>query len=395
MALVNDAKKEIHAKIVYYGPGRAGKTTNLEYIYNKLKPEYRGKFKFLNTQSGRMVFFDFMRPELAGVKDYTIHFHLYTVPGEVTDGAIWKNVLKGVDGIVFIADLDSSRTLENRRSLEDLTDYLATHDTTLADVCCLFQFNKKDVAGASTPEDLKNLLDTGEIPVMHAAAGSGEGVLPTLSEMVKMVLQKLRDTSLVVEEQVSSLVGEPLPGQDLPPLEAEASAQFSSYAAAEETESPVCFGEDENRAAGEELAEESLSLEEPADEIEELQLTEEPEGSVEEMAFPKEPEGPIEELTFPEEPEPLEMQDVLPEEEFMSLADSAEDSFGMPEPATGPTGFSEGTINVEPCIDAPAPEISLDGTLEYLGNGRYRLPLVIRYAEKEKRTALTLSLGFE
>jgi len=81
MALVNDVKKEIHAKIVYYGPAKAGKTTNLEFIYNKLKPEYRGKFKFLNTSSGKMVFFDFMRPELAGVKDYSIHFHIYTVPG--------------------------------------------------------------------------------------------------------------------------------------------------------------------------------------------------------------------------------------------------------------------------------------------------------------------------
>jgi len=295
---------------------------------------------------------------------------LYTVPGDVEEGAIWKNVLKGADGIVFVADLDSSRTLENRRSFEDLTGYLVALDTEFAEVPCIFQFNKKDVEGASTPDDLKNLLDAGDIPVMPAAAGSGEGVLPTLSEMVKLILQKLRDAASVSEELASPVVVDEPAGQDAPPVEEAAQTTEAPYAFAEETETVVSYAEEEERVRDEEPAEEISLSEEPVTASDDEGIT-------------------------PDEPEPLGVADVLPDEELVSPSVSEEESFEMPEPEPCGESFSLETATAEPDFDASEPEISLEGDLEFLGEGRYRLPLVIRYADKEKRTALTLSLGIE
>ncbi|RQW89127.1 MAG: hypothetical protein EHM79_04105 [Geobacter sp.] len=371
MALINDAKKEIHAKIVYYGPAKAGKTTNLEFIYNKLKPEYRGKFKFLNTPSGRMVFFDFMRPELAGIKDFSLHFHIYTVPGEVVDDAIWRNVLKGVDGIVFVADMDPTRMLENRRSLEGLKESLAVHSTNLEDIPCIFQLNKKDLSGAMTPEDMKNLLDTGDVLSVPAAARSAEGVLPTLSEMVKMILQKLRDTPLGEEAQPSVVAEEP---------------EQSAYAAQEQEESP-------------ELAALSASSEESGDQepaVEDVPLSTNEGFAVQEILPEEEPA-----VSFESEGttgyEPVETADqALPlDMEEEDLAGTVAESFEEPEPASWSSAFSPPVGIAGNVSEEPQPEIALDGILESLGDGRYRLPLVIRYADKEKRTCLTLSLGFE
>jgi signal recognition particle receptor subunit beta len=372
MALVNDAKKEIHAKIVYYGPARSGKTTNLEFIYNKLKPEYRGKFKFLNTPSGRMVFFDFMRPELAGIKDFSLHFHIYTVPGDVVDQGIWKNVLKGADGVVFVADMDPSRMLENRRSLEDLKGHLAVHNTKLDDIPCIFQLNKKDLSGAMSPDDMKNLLDTGDILLLPAAARSAEGVLPTLSEMVKMILQKLRDTPLGEEEQPSSVAAEkPELREEPEPEPLETPEQVAVFAGTEEIVNRESAVEEEPLSLNEGLAEPEIVLaEEPVVPSEPMELTgSEPEPLADyDLSFDTEGE----ELTGPDV-ESLEESEPEPWAETLMTPAGVEDS----------------------AAEEPQPEIALDGTLESLGNGRYRLPLVIRYADKEKRASLTLSLGLE
>ncbi|MDD2335600.1 MAG: ADP-ribosylation factor-like protein [Geobacteraceae bacterium] len=371
MALVNDAKKEIHAKIVYYGPAKAGKTTNLEFIYNKLKPEYRGKFKFLNTPSGRMVFFDFMRPELAGVKDFSLHFHIYTVPGDVVDNAIWRNVLKGVDGIVFVADMDPSRMLENRRSLEDLKEFLAVHSTKLEDIPCIFQLNKKDLSGAMTPEDMKNLLDTGDVLSIPAAARSAEGVLPTLSEMVKMILQKLRDTPLGEDDQPSVTVEEPESAEETAQEQVETPEPVALYTASEEIAAKEPAAEDEPLLLNEGLVEQDiLPAEEPAVSSWSTETTE---------GFSVPSAG--EDLT-------LDMEDE-------ELAGPGVEGFGEPEPESWATALSPLADDAESATEESQPEIVLDGTLESLGDGQYRLPIVIRYAGKEKRTSLTLSLGFE
>lgn len=368
MALVNDAKKEIHAKIVYYGPAKAGKTTNLEFIYNKLKPEYRGKFKFLNTPSGRMVFFDFMRPELAGVKDFSLHFHIYSVPGDVVDNAIWKNVLKGVDGIVFVADMDPARMLENRRSLEDLKEFLAVHGSKLEDVPCIFQLNKKDLAGAMTPEDMKNLLDTGDVLSIPAAARSAEGVLPTLSEMVKMILQNLRDTPLGEEEQSSAA--------------AEEEHVLAEGTAQEQLETPE-----------QAVITEETDDQEPAVEEEPLLLNE---GLVEEEILPEEEPVVTSWSEETEEDTPVPSADDLTfAMESEELAGPGVEGFDEPVSESWTTSLSPDAEGAESEAKETLPEIALDGTLESLGDGRYRLPIVIRYADKETRTGLTLSLGFE
>jgi signal recognition particle receptor subunit beta len=372
MALVNDAKKEIHAKIVYYGPAKAGKTTNLEFIYNKLKPEYRGKFKFLNTPGGKMVFFDFMRPELAGVKDFSLHFHIYTVPGDVADDAIWKNVLKGVDGIVFVADMDPARMLENRRSLDDLRAQLAVHNTKLEELPCIFQLNKKDLAGGMTPEDMKNLLESGESLLLPAAARSAEGVLPTLSEMVKLILQKLRDTPLGEEQPLRS-AEEPASSEEMVAAQIGTPEPAAVYAGIEEPIAEVPARAEEHLALNEGLSEqEDLPAEESALMTELLETAEEESSPSTDFVLSLGSEE--EELTEPE----VEI-------------------YEEPEPASWSTALSPsvGVSDSASAGEEPQPEIALDGTLESIGDGRYRLPLVIRYADKEKRACLTLSLGLE
>lgn len=373
MALVNDAKKEIHAKIVYYGPAKAGKTTNLEFIYNKLKPEYRGKFKFLNTPGGRMVFFDFMRPELAGIKDFSLHFHIYTVPGDVADDAVWKNVLKGVDGIVFVADMDPARMLENRRSLDDLRAHLAVHNTKLEELPCIFQLNKKDLAGDMTPEDMKNLLESGDLLLLPAAARSAEGVLPTLSEMVKLILQKLRDTPLGEEEQALRSAEGPASPEEMV-AEQTGTAEPAS----------LCAGSEEPVEDMPTRAEEHFALNEGVSGQEVL--------PAEESALATESLEPTEDETSPSTDFVLSLGG---EEE--ELTEPEAEIYEEPEPASWSTALSP-SAEVSDRVSAsgePQPEIALDGILESIGDGRYRLPLVIRYADKEKRACLTLSLGLE
>ena len=211
MAIVNHTKKEINAKIVYYGPGLSGKATNLKFIYEKMKPEFRGMLRFLNTQSGKMYFFDFMRPDQMGIEDYNIRFHIYTVPGEVIDFAIWKTVLKGADGLVFVADSDPEKLSSNLDSLKSLTGYMGAMSTGLHEIPCIFQCNKQDLSGAFAPAELKKILDVENLPMIPAVAQKGEGVLNTLSTIVKMVMQKLRETPLGIEQEETTVTAAPEP----------------------------------------------------------------------------------------------------------------------------------------------------------------------------------------
>lgn len=375
MALVNDVKKEIHAKIVYYGPGRSGKTTNLEFIYNKLKPEYRGKFKFMNTPSGRMVFFDFMRPELAAIKDYGVHFHIYTVPGEPVDAAIWKNVLKGVDGLVFVVDLESTRMLENRRSLDNLKEYLEASGRKLDETPCIFQCNKRDVSDAVSVDEIRNLLDVGETPVIPAAAKSGEGVLPALSEMVKLVLQRLRDLPIAQEEEPAAPIESAAPQEPshptveaIPPAEPETATEEPELLVVEPVGEDVEYGEDEFAGTPVSASVDSFAAEEPASPLAEPEfIGEEPGETAEEVvdvdaAFLAPSWGGV------AEPEP-----VATEQPFtVSIPDEV-----AAQPEIGPA------------------EIELEGGMEALGNGSFRIPLVIRHAGTETRAAITLAVSLE
>jgi signal recognition particle receptor subunit beta len=234
MALVNHAKKEINAKLVFFGPGKSGKATNLNYIYRKLKPEYKGSFKSMNIEKDRMLFFDFIPAGQASLDEYTVRFHVYTIVGEVSKSSAWKMALKGVDGVVFVADSAPDRMTANQSSMKELTEFLGGYGKSLQDVPVVIQANKRDVAGAVSIEELRAALSSQDIQLFPAAAVKGEGVLECAFTLVKMTLKKLRASGLELAgevEQAPSLAFEPsgvVGGSS--PLPAEAAAVMEGSA---------------------------------------------------------------------------------------------------------------------------------------------------------------------
>lgn len=206
MALVNHAKKEINAKIVYFGAGHAGKATNLNFIYKKLKPDFRGQFKSMNVQGSKMLFFDFLPSGQGKLNDYAVRFHIYTIQGDVKQDSSWKMVLKGVDGVVFVADASTTRQAENRAGLERLQACLRGHGLSTDTLPVIVQCNKSDLSDAVTIAELQQSLGLGGVTFMKGVAGTGEGVLESLFTLVKMVLKRLRESGL-------ELGGEPVEDQ--------------------------------------------------------------------------------------------------------------------------------------------------------------------------------------
>jgi signal recognition particle receptor subunit beta len=207
MALINHAKREINAKLVFYGPGLSGKATNLNYIYRKLKPEHRGKLKTMNIQKDRMMFFDFAPPGQGKVGGYNVRFHIYSLSGEVANSAVWKLVLKGADGILLIADSAPDRMAANMESLHNLQRILSAYGKNLAGLPGVLQCNKRDLAAAVPLEEMQRSLNPGRYAVMPAVAGRGEGVLDSLFSLVKMVLKNLRESGLELENEPVQLAG--------------------------------------------------------------------------------------------------------------------------------------------------------------------------------------------
>ena len=192
MTFINYASREINCKIVYYGPGLCGKTTNLQYIYDSTSPTAKGKLISLATETDRTLFFDFMPLELGTVRGFKTRFHLYTVPGQVYYDASRKLILKGVDGVVFVADSQEERMDANIESLENLEDNLKTQGYDLMQVPYVLQLNKRDLPSAVPVEELTaELLKKGE-PVFEAVAADGTGVFDTLKAVAKQVLTELR-----------------------------------------------------------------------------------------------------------------------------------------------------------------------------------------------------------
>ncbi len=192
MTFINYASREINCKIVYYGPGLCGKTTNLQYIYDSTSPQAKGKLISLATETDRTLFFDFMPLELGTVRGFKTRFHLYTVPGQVYYDASRKLILKGVDGVVFVADSQEERFDANIESLENLQDNLKTQGYDLMQIPYVLQLNKRDLPSAVPVEELTaELLKKGE-PVFEAVAADGTGVFDTLKAVAKQVLTELR-----------------------------------------------------------------------------------------------------------------------------------------------------------------------------------------------------------
>jgi len=224
MSMINYASREINCKIVYYGPGLGGKTTNLEHVYGKVSPDTRGKLISLATETERTLFFDFLPVDLGTIRGFKTRFHLYTVPGQVYYNASRKLILKGVDGIVFVADSQIERMEANQEAMQNLYDNMAEYGYDLTKMPFVIQYNKRDLPNAAPIRDLQSALNPGwevsdpsrmrimpdpihagerlveqltsgewieHAPYFDAVAVTGEGVFDTLKAVSKLVLKSL------------------------------------------------------------------------------------------------------------------------------------------------------------------------------------------------------------
>ena len=191
MTFINYASREINCKIVYYGPGLCGKTTNLQHIYDKSNVGTKGKLISLATETDRTLFFDFMPLELGTVRGFKTRFHLYTVPGQVFYDASRKLILKGVDGVIFVADSQEERMDANVEALDNLVTNLKSQGYDFNTIPYVLQFNKRDLPTAMPVEDMKKILARRNEPIVEACAAKGIGVFETLRAVAKVVLQEL------------------------------------------------------------------------------------------------------------------------------------------------------------------------------------------------------------
>jgi mutual gliding-motility protein MglA len=223
MSLINYASREVNCKLVYYGPGLGGKTTNLEYIYEKVAPASKGKMISLATETERTLFFDFLPVDLGTIRGFKTRFHLYTVPGQVYYNASRKLILKGVDGVVFVADSQMERMEANLESMQNLYDNMAQHGLVLTRLPFVIQYNKRDLPNAAPLPELQGALNPGwpvedparqrpipdpsrpgemlveevegnwieRVPHFEAVALRGDGVFDTLRAISKLVLKTL------------------------------------------------------------------------------------------------------------------------------------------------------------------------------------------------------------
>ncbi len=191
MSMINYASREINCKLVYYGPGLGGKTTNLEYVYSKVAPDMRGKLISLATEQERTLFFDFLPVDLGSIRGFKTRFHLYTVPGQVYYNASRRLILKGVDGIVFVADSQAERMDANIAAMQNLYENVADYGYDPAQIPIVLQWNKRDLPTAVTPEEMRTNLNPDNLQEFEAVAVTGEGVFDTLRAISKLVLKTL------------------------------------------------------------------------------------------------------------------------------------------------------------------------------------------------------------
>jgi mutual gliding-motility protein MglA len=192
MSFINYMAREINCKLVYYGPGLCGKTTNLQYIYERTNPDHKGKMISLATETERTLFFDFLPLSLGEIRGFKTRFHLYTVPGQVFYDASRKLILKGVDGVIFVADSQIERMEANEESLENLRTNLAEQGYSLEKLPFVIQYNKRDLPNVAATEELRQILNQMNVPDFDAVARTGIGVFDTLKAVAKAVLTELR-----------------------------------------------------------------------------------------------------------------------------------------------------------------------------------------------------------
>ena len=191
MSMINYASREINCKIVYYGTGLGGKTTNLEHVFSRVSPDTRGKMISLATETDRTLFFDFLPIELGAIRGFKTRFHLYTVPGQVYYNASRKLILKGVDGIIFVADSQQHRQEANLEAMHNLYENLESYGYDLSTIPFVIQYNKRDLDDVLSMEALRAELNPGGVPDFEGVATDGLGVFETLKCVSKLVVKTL------------------------------------------------------------------------------------------------------------------------------------------------------------------------------------------------------------
>jgi signal recognition particle receptor subunit beta len=194
MSFINYSSREINCKVVYYGPGLCGKTTNLQYIFKRMAPDARGKMISLATETERTLFFDFLPLSLGEVRGFKTRFHLYTVPGQVFYDASRRLILRGVDGVVFCADSQLTRMDANLESIENLRLNLEEQGYNPDKVPLVIQYNKRDLPGVASVSEMHSLLNQRNVPEFEACASTGVGVFETLKSAIKLILNQLKKT---------------------------------------------------------------------------------------------------------------------------------------------------------------------------------------------------------
>jgi hypothetical protein len=231
MASINYAAREISVKIVYYGPGLSGKTTNLQVIHRKLPIEHRSDMVSLATETDRTLFFDFLPVDLGTIKGFATKFQLYTVPGQVYYNATRKLVLRGVDGLVFVADSAADKIAENLESFQNLEDNLAEYHYNREELPIIIQYNKRDLPNALPIEDLQQQINRYNLPWSEAIANKGIGVFDSLKLIGKIVIDGLNKKYSHINRAPAAGAAAPRPAPDIKQM------------AAQSNESPVAPAE--------------------------------------------------------------------------------------------------------------------------------------------------------
>ncbi|MCM0083206.1 ADP-ribosylation factor-like protein [Geomonas sp. Red32] len=346
MALINQAKREINSKIVFFGPGLSGKASTLKHVFNKLKPEFRGVLKAMNVQGARMMFFDFTPPGDGNIDGFKVRFHVYTVSGNAVDPSAWKMVLKGVDGIVFVADSHPQRAEANRESLDRLNEYLAGYGQSTSTLPVVLQYNKSDLKDALSQVELDAMLNLDRVPSFRASSYTGDGVLQTLLALVKNVLTGMRSKG--VDGGVS--------GDALQHMVEEVPVHAGAGSTAAEVPPPVRESAADRRGR------------------------------------------PGQEGGTPSAPEP-----VAPAASPVAAAAPAAEAPAAAAPAAMAPAFEEQVP--APPAEPPQPAapvavaeditLELSGTPQAAGQGAVRIPLTIRSGNQTKSVSITLSLSIE
>ncbi|MFN8011153.1 MAG: GTPase domain-containing protein [Holophagaceae bacterium] len=192
MTFINYASREINCKIVYYGPGLCGKTTNIQWIHEQANPEKRGKLVSLATETDRTLFFDFLPLDMGTVKGFKVRFHLYTVPGQVFYDASRKLILRGCDGVIFVADSQKPRMEANIESIANLATNLKDNGFDIRTIPYVLQLNKRDMPSAAPVDEMERLLRFRSEPMLEAIASQGVGVIETLKACARQILMELQ-----------------------------------------------------------------------------------------------------------------------------------------------------------------------------------------------------------